>query len=194
MRSSPGYFFSSALKCSIRSSALPHRKPPALTASSMRGSLAVGARLGSRMISICSSVIAAAGEDVNGSEVLRQPQRVPHRSDIEAATDLEVFRSVREVQCHKDGVGNAFRAFALEVMLGHPETVVAKGIHERGHGLGLAQRSCKVHVRVTPVVDGRSAITDVVEVGMTGIEAVNLGDHREFSVLYQSGPNCRISN
>src|SRR5262249_21554395 len=58
MRSSPGYFFSSALKCSIRSSALPHRKPPALTASSMRGSLAVGARLGSRMISICSSVIA----------------------------------------------------------------------------------------------------------------------------------------
>src|SRR5262249_10098713 len=129
MRSSPGYFFSSALMCSIRSSALPHRKPPALTASSMRGSLAVGARLGSRMISICSSVIAAAGEDVNGSEVLRQPQRVPHRSDIEAATDLEVFRSVREVQCHKDGVGNAFSAFALEVMLGHPETVVAKGIH-----------------------------------------------------------------
>src|SRR6516225_6039611 len=58
MRSSAGYFFSSALMCSIRSSALPHRKPPALTASSMRGSLAVGARLGSRIISICSSVIA----------------------------------------------------------------------------------------------------------------------------------------
>src|SRR5262245_39035902 len=33
MRSSAGYFFSSALMCSIRSSALPHRKPPALTAS-----------------------------------------------------------------------------------------------------------------------------------------------------------------
>src|SRR3984893_15568145 len=45
MRSSAGYLFSSALMCSIRSSALPHRKPPALTASSMRGSLAVGARL-----------------------------------------------------------------------------------------------------------------------------------------------------
>src|SRR5262249_42157594 len=58
MRSSAGYFFSSALMCSIRLSALPHRKPPALTASPMRGSLAVGARLGSRMISICSSVIA----------------------------------------------------------------------------------------------------------------------------------------
>src|SRR5712691_7808914 len=125
---------------------------------------------------------AAAGEDVSGSEVLRQPQRMPHRSDIEAATNLDVFRSVREVQCHKDGVGNAFSAFALEVMLGHPETVVAKAIHERGHGLGLAQRSCKVRVSVTPLVDGRPAITDVVEVGMTGIEAVKLGDHREFSV------------
>jgi hypothetical protein len=136
---------------------------------------------------------AAAGEDVSGSEVLRQPQRMPHRSDIEAATNLDVFRSVREVQCHKDGVGNAFSAFALEVMLGHPETVVAKAIHERGHGLGLAQRSCKVRVRVTPLVDGRPAITDVVEVGMTGIEAVKLGDHREFSVPNQPGPNCRIS-
>src|SRR5262249_36857791 len=51
-------------------------------------------------------------------------------------------------------------------MLGHPETVVAKAIHERGHGLGLAQRSCKVRVRVTPLVDGCPAITDVVEVGM----------------------------
>src|SRR5215472_13710657 len=117
---------------------------------------------------------AAACEDVSGREVLRQPQRMPHRSDIEAATNLDVFRSVREVQCHKDGVGNAFSAFALEVMLGHPETIVAKAIHERGHGLGLAQCSCEVRVRVTPLVDGRSAITDVVEVGMTGIEAVKL--------------------
>src|SRR5260370_20365621 len=130
---------------------------------------------------------AATGEDVNGGKVLRQPQRVPHRSDIEAATNLDVFRSVREVQCHKDGVGNAFTAFALEVVLGHPETVVAKAIHERGHGLGLAQRSCEVGVRVTPFVDGRSAITDVVEVGMTGIEAVKLGDHREFSVPTNQG-------
>src|SRR6516164_11218253 len=40
--------------------------------------------------------------------------------------------------------------------------------------------SCEVGVRVTPLVDGRSAIPDVVEVGMTGIEAVKLGDHREF--------------
>jgi len=102
------------------------------------------------------------------------------RSDIEAATNLDVFRSVREVQRHKDGIGNALSAFALEVMLGQPETVVAKAIHECGHGLGLAQRRCEVGVRVTPVVDGRTAITDVVEIGMAGIKAVKLGDHCEF--------------
>src|SRR6516164_762417 len=79
-------------------------------------------------------------------------------------------------------------------MLRHPETVVAKAIHQRGHGLGLAQCSCEVGVRITPLVDGRSAIPDVVEVGMTGIEAVKLGDHREFSVPYQPRPDCRISN
>src|SRR5262249_31964872 len=107
---------------------------------------------------------AAAGEDVNSGEVLRQPQRVPHRSDIEATTNFDVFRSVREVQCHKDGVGNAFSALALEVMLAHQKTVVAKAIHERGHGLGFAERSCGVSVRVTPLVEGRPAITDVVEV------------------------------
>src|SRR5262249_31067377 len=63
-------------------------------------------------------------------------------------------------------------------------------------GLGLAQRSCEVGVRVTPLVDGRSAITDVVEIGMTGIEAVKLGDHREFSVPTSQGriAGYRISN
>ena len=53
---------------------------------------------------------AAAGEDVNGGEVLRQPQRVPHRSDIEAATDLDVLGAVRQMQSHQDGVGDAFGA------------------------------------------------------------------------------------
>src|SRR5258708_13285068 len=89
---------------------------------------------------------AATGEDVNGGEVLRQPQRMPHRRDIEAATNLDVFRSVREVQCHKDGVGNAFSAFGLEVILAHPETVVAKATHKRAHGLALPHPSCNVDV------------------------------------------------
>ena len=120
---------------------------------------------------------AAAGENVGHGEILRQPQRVPHRSDIEAATDLDVPRLVGEVQRHEDSVGNALRAFGLEVMLGEPETVVAQAIHEPGHGLGLAQRRCEVRVGITPLVDGRPSIADIVEVGVTGKKAVKLGDH-----------------
>ena len=112
--------------------------------------------------------------------VLGQPQRVPHRRDVETAADLEVLRAVREVQRHQEIVGNALRAFALEVMLGHPEAVVAEAVHELGHGLGLAQRRRQVRIREAPVVDGRAAIADVVEVGMAGIKAVELGDHGEF--------------
>src|SRR5258708_243735 len=110
---------------------------------------------------------------------------------IEKHRVLSVAMTDGVIGCpHQEG------AFGLEVMLGHPETVVAKAIHERGHGLGLAQRSCEVGVRVTPLVDGRSGITDVVEVGMTGIEAVKLGDHREFSVPTNQGriAGYRISN
>jgi hypothetical protein len=132
---------------------------------------------------------ATAREDVSGGKVLRQAQRVPHRSDIEAATNLDVFRSVREVQCHEDGVGNAFSAFMLEVMFGHPEAVVAKAIHEIGHGLGLGQGGCEMRVRVTSLVDRRPAIADVVEVGMTSVQAVKLGDHREVWPLCQPGPD-----
>ena len=40
----------------MMSAGVPVRKPPAFTASSMRGSFAVGARFGSRIVSICSSV------------------------------------------------------------------------------------------------------------------------------------------
>src|SRR5262249_949558 len=54
-------------------------------------------------------------------------------------------------------------------------------------GITFAQRSCEVGIRVTSLVDGRAAITVVVEVGMTGIEAVKLGDHREFSVSTSQG-------
>ena len=72
------------------------------------------------------------------------------------------------MQCHENGVGNALGAFMLEVVFGHPEAVVAKAIHEFGHGLGLAQGGCEMRVRVTSLVDRRPAIADVVEVGMAG--------------------------
>jgi hypothetical protein len=57
--------------------------------------------------------------------ILGQAQRVPHRRDVEATADLNGARAMREVHRHHEIVGNAFRALALKMMLGHPEAVVA---------------------------------------------------------------------
>ncbi len=43
-------------------------------------------------------------------------------------------------------VGDALGAFALEMVLGHPERVVAEPVHQLGHGLGLVERGGEVVV------------------------------------------------
>jgi len=83
----------------------------------------------------------AVGEDVGHRVIFRQAQRVPHRGDVEAAADIDVFRDMRQVQRHQQHVGNALGAFALEVMLGHPEGVVAEAIHLLRDRLCLPQRA-----------------------------------------------------
>ena len=111
---------------------------------------------------------APAGEDVGHGVVLGEPQRMPHRRDVEAAADPEVLGLVREVQRHHQHVRDALRALALEVVLGHPEGVVAVAVHHLGHGLGLGERGRQVLVGIAALVDRRAAIADVVEVGMAG--------------------------
>src|SRR5256885_13044792 len=54
-----------------------------------------------------------------------------------SAAELDVLRQMREVQCRHQDVGNALVAFALKMMLGHPEGVVADPVHQPGHRLGL---------------------------------------------------------
>jgi len=120
---------------------------------------------------------APAGEDVGDGVILGHAQRMPHGRDVEAAADLDVLRAVREVHAHQDVVGDALGAFALEMVLGHPEAVVAELIHQHGHRLGLGQRARKMRIRIAPFVDRRAAVADVVEVGVAGVEAVELGDH-----------------
>src|ERR1700730_10147495 len=81
------------------------------------------------------------------------------------------------MHCHQDGVGDALGAFALEVMLGHPEAVVAEPVHQLGHRFCLAKGAGEMGVRKAPLIDWRAAITEVVEVGVAGKKAVELADH-----------------
>src|SRR5262245_22221299 len=105
---------------------------------------------------------------------------MPHRGDVETAADFEGLGKVRQVHGQQDVVGDAFGALTLEVMLGGPKAVIAESVHKSGHGLGLAERSGQVRVRIAPLVDGRAAVADVIEIGMTGKEAIKLGDHEAF--------------
>ena len=82
---------------------------------------------------------AAAGQDVGRRIILGQPQRVPHRRDVEAAADLDALRHMRQVQRRHQHVRDALVAFVLEMVLGHPEGVVAEPVHQLRHRLGLVE-------------------------------------------------------
>jgi hypothetical protein len=66
-----------------------------------------------------------AGQDVGHRVILGEAQRMPHRHDVEAAVDLYVLGDAAQVHRHHQKVWDQFRAFRLEMMLGHPKGVAA---------------------------------------------------------------------
>ena len=93
--------------------------------------------------------------------VLGQPQRVPHRRDVEAAADAQALGDVREVHGQHQDVGDALVALVLEVVLGQPERVVAELVHHLGDGLGLLEHGGQLLVGVAPLVGGRAVLAHV---------------------------------
>ena len=84
---------------------------------------------------------------------------------------------VREMQRHHQHVGNALGAFALEMMFRHPERVVAVAVHQHRHRLRLLQRGGEMLVGIQPIVDRRARVTNVVEIDMARVQAVEFRDH-----------------
>ena len=120
---------------------------------------------------------AAAAQDVRHRVVLGEAQRMPHRRDVEAAADLQALGDVRQMQRHHQHVGDALIAFGLEVMLRHPECVVAHAVHQLGHRLGLGERGGELLVRIAAVVDRDAAVAHVLDIDMAGERTVEFGDH-----------------
>ena len=134
----------------------------------------------------------AARQNVRHRVVLGQAQRMPHRRDVEAAADLQVLRHVRQMQRHHQHVGNALGALALEMMLRHPERVVAVTVHQHRHRLRLLQRGGEMLVVIQPIVDRRAGVADVVQIDMARVEAVEFRDHavvlRVLATMVVEGP------
>ena len=117
------------------------------------------------------------GEDVGGGEVFGQPQRIPHRRDVEAATELQVLGQVGQMDIEHQEVGDALVTLGLEVVLGHPHSVVTQAVHGLGYGRGLVEGGGQILVGVRAVVHCGAAVTDVVHIHVAGVKAVELANH-----------------
>ena len=119
----------------------------------------------------------AVGQPVDGGEVLGHPDRVPHRRDVEAAADADVLREVAEVQGQHQHVRDALVAFALEVVLGQPEDVVAGPVHQLRDGLALRKHRRQVLVGEPAIVRGRAVEPLVVQIHVAREQAAEARDH-----------------
>ena len=70
-----------------------------------------------------------ARQDVCHGEVLGQPDGVPHRQNVEAAAELQALGELRQPHAQHQQVRDRFVSLALEVVLGHPQGVVAQVFH-----------------------------------------------------------------
>src|SRR5438034_328286 len=120
---------------------------------------------------------AAAGEHVHHGEVLGQPQRMPHRRDVEATAHLQPLGLVCEVEGQHQNVRDALVALALEMVLGEPERVVPAAVEQARQIARLGVGGDEALVRKHAAVHGGAAVADVVHVQVAGVQAVELGDH-----------------
>ena len=79
---------------------------------------------------------AAVGEVVSEGVVLGEAEGIPHGGNIERAAELQVLGDVGQVNALEQEVGEALVAFALEVVLGEPQGMVAEAVGGLGYLVG----------------------------------------------------------
>ena len=75
----------------------------------------------------------AAGDVVQGGEVLGQPQGMPLRHDVEGHADADALGALGQDRAHQDPVGDNLVALVLEVVLGQPERVEPEPVAHHAH-------------------------------------------------------------
>jgi hypothetical protein len=123
---------------------------------------------------------AAIGDDVGHRVVLGEPDRMPHRQHVERAAELEALGLGGEPEAELDQIGQALVAFALEVVLGGPQRVVAEVVHYPRHLARGDEDLGEAGVGVAAVVGGGAVEADVVEVDLADVEDVEAFDHGGF--------------
>ena len=128
---------------------------------------------------------ASPGQDLGRCVVLGKAKWVPHGHDVEAATDLDVLGDAGEVHRHHQEIRDALRTFRLEVVLGHPERIVAEPVHGLGVLFGLVEGAGQLLVRVVAVIDRCAEIAAILHIDGADVGAVEILEHGR---VPRSGP------
>ena len=117
------------------------------------------------------------GQPVRHGKVLRQPQRMPHRRDVETAPEPQPLGDVGQMHNEHQQIRDALVTLGLEVVLRHPEGVVPVLVQGLRDGHALVEGGGQVFVRVRAVIHRSARIADVLHVHVAGVQAVKSGNH-----------------
>ena len=112
---------------------------------------------------------APVGKDVGSGVVLGESDGVPHRIDVETATETKIFGEMGEVHEEHQEVGDALVTFPLEVVFGAPKGVETEFIHRFCEGSGLVEDGRELFVRQPSFVCGCAGVADVVHVDAASV-------------------------
>ena len=115
---------------------------------------------------------------------------MPHRHDIESAAEAQVLRHPAQVHRHHQQIRDQFCAFRLEMVLGHPERVVAALIHALGVLDDLVQRAAQFRLRIAALVDRGAGVPEILHVDCSVIGAIEFRNHR--LALADAGVDCHL--
>lgn len=99
---------------------------------------------------------------------------MPHGRNVKATADLNAPGHMGQMDGVQQEIGDALIALRLEMVLGHPEAVIAQPIQRGSNRLGLRKHLDEFFIGEGPVVDGRPGVPHVVHIDMPSKTAVKM--------------------
>src|SRR4030095_15930041 len=120
----------------------------------------------------------ATRQNIRHGKILSEPQGMPHGEHIEAAAEFELRGVLGQPETEHEEVRDAFIPLALEMVLRHPENVIAQRLHTLGSVFGDLKSLDKPLVGVPSVVGGCPTKTYAFAFEhMAGIERRDIANH-----------------
>src|SRR5882724_2637943 len=110
-----------------------------------------------------------AGQDVGSGKILGQPQRMPHRGDIEATPELQASRDMCQVHGPHQKIRDTLIALRLKMVLSGPKCIVPYTLQQFRNVAPLVEDRREVFVRETAVVHRSTAIANIIYIDMAGV-------------------------